>query len=99
MASLGQTARSPTKNSRTRLELLGSNPEPGDRDDAQPGAAEGSTTNETEEEYDARLEREERERLELQKKSLLQCMKDEAQVDPSTGIRYKGTRFHAYLWV
>ena len=73
--------------------------EPGDRDDAQPGAAEGSTINETEEEYDARLEREERERLELQKKSLLQRMKDEAQVDPRTGIRYKGARFHVYLWV
>ena len=63
-----------------------------DPDDVQPGAAGGGMINETEEEYDARLEREERERLELQKKTLLQRMKDDAQVDPKTGIRYKGTR-------
>ena len=62
-----------------------------DQDDAQPGA---SGTNETEEAYDARLEREEKERIELQSKTLLQRMKDEAQIDPRTGIRYKGTRFH-----
>lgn len=61
-----------------------------DRDDEQPGAVADSITHETEQEYDARLEREERERAELQKKTLLQRMKDEAQIDPKTGIRYKG---------
>ena len=64
-----------------------------DRDDVQPGVVAGSNVHETEEEYDARLEREEKERLELQKKTLLQRMKDEAQIDPKTGIRYKGACF------
>jgi len=57
---------------------------------AQSGAVANSNITETEEEYDSRLEREEKERLELQKKTLLQRMKDEAQIDPRTGIRYKG---------
>jgi peptidyl-prolyl isomerase G (cyclophilin G) len=70
-----------------------------DRGDAQPGAAADSMVQETEEEYDARLEREEKERIELQKKTLLQRMKDEAQIDPKTGIRYKGARFSRRLWV
>ena len=63
-----------------------------DGEDAPPGAS--IATQETEEEYDARLEREEKERTELQKKTLLQRMKDEAQIDPKTGIRYKGACFH-----
>jgi peptidyl-prolyl isomerase G (cyclophilin G) len=64
-----------------------------DRDDEQPDAIAGGITHETEEEYDARLEREEKERGELQKMTLLQRMKDEAQIDPKTGIRYKGAFF------
>ena len=71
----------------------GSRSKSADRADAQPGAVGDGMIHETEEEYDARLEREERERLELQKKTLLQRMKDEAQIDPQTGIRYKGTSF------
>ena len=67
-----------------------------DQDNAQPGA---SSTHETEEAYDARLEREEKERIELQNKTLLQRMKDEAQIDPRTGIRYKGACFHIRMKV
>jgi len=64
-----------------------------DLDDARVGAVADSTIHETEEEYDSRLAREEQERVESQKKTLLQRMKDEAQIDPRTGIRYKGARF------
>jgi peptidyl-prolyl isomerase G (cyclophilin G) len=64
-----------------------------DRDDQQPDAVANRFANETEAEYDARLEREEKERVESQKKTLWQRMKDEAQIDPRTGIRYKGAPF------
>ena len=70
-----------------------------DGDDVQLGVVGDRGLNETEEEYDARLEREEKARVELQKKTLLQRMKDEAQIDPKTGIRYKGALFHVHRWI
>lgn len=51
---------------------------------------------ETEEEYDARLEREENERLAAEKQRRLEALKDRHQRDiekpPQNGVRFKGTQ-------
>lgn len=49
---------------------------------------------ETEEEYDARLEREENERIAVEKRMRLEALKDRYQRDlekpPQNGVRFKG---------
>jgi peptidyl-prolyl isomerase G (cyclophilin G) len=58
-----------------------------------PGAEERK---ETEEEYDARLEREENERIAAKERKRLEALKDRYQQDlekpPQNGVRFKGTQ-------
>jgi peptidyl-prolyl isomerase G (cyclophilin G) len=65
----------------------GSNPDVGER-------------KETEEEYDARLEREENERIVAEKQRRLEALKDRYQRDlekpPQNGIRFKGTSIASF---
>jgi len=63
----------------------------GDDGDRDPGVGESK---ETEEEYDARLEREEIERIAAEKRRRLEALKDRHQRDlerpPQNGVRFKG---------
>lgn len=56
---------------------------------------------ETEEEYDARLEREENERIAAKERKRLEALKDQYQQDlekpPQNGVRFKGTQMASLL--
>lgn len=58
---------------------------------------------ETEEEYDARLEREENERIAAEKRRRLEALKDrhqrELEKPPQSGVRFKGTQIGSRLLI
>lgn len=58
---------------------------------------------ETEEEYDARLEREENERIAAEQRRRLEALKDRYQRDleksPQNGVRFKGTQIASLLLI
>lgn len=58
---------------------------------------------ETEEEYDARLEREENERIAAEKRKRLEALKNRHQRDlekpPQNGVRFKGTQALPFLLI
>lgn len=91
--STGSDSEEDEKRSRKKRKKETKSKKKGRRSESPPAVAAVAEPVETEEEYDLRLEREEKERLDAQRKALIERFKAAEQTDPKTGIRYKGNHF------